>query len=305
LNVLENQSIITGRQKNTPMQKNIATILALGYSGSHYLSLLLGSHSQSLHIGEVHHLRKAQKPSSLKGVCSLCGGNTACPLFHDLGPHNIDSVYDLIFSRVDPCITTLIDASKTIDWAGRFSTQSKYRMKYIHLIRDPRALIRRWVLTYTSPRQRFHVRWKLARTVPRQAVAMLLSRLHDVYMYNWLLRNQAISKFIRDRELDAYVVTYRDLARDTSGELKKLMDWIGLTYEPTQLEYWNVKHHGTQKSDYEWVKQRKTQYMDLRWQTDLPPTTLQRAATLPAILAYVNELGLTFTTDGLTRLQPQ
>lgn len=134
---------------------------------------------------------------------------------------------------------------------------------------------------------------------------MLFSRLHDVYMFNWLVRNQAITRFIRDNHLDAYIVTYRDLASETSGELKKLMDWIGLDYEPTQLEYWNFKHHGTQKGDYEWVKKKKTQYIDLRWQTDLPPSTIHRVATHPAILTYLQEQGLAFAADGLIRLQPQ
>ena len=124
---------------------------------------------------------------------------------------------------------------------------------------------------------------------------------HDVYLYNWLQWNQAITHFIQRNHLDARVVTYRDLARNASGEVNALMDWIGLKYEPTQLEYWNVKHHGSQKSKYEWVKKSKSQFIDLRWQTDLPESTILRTVHNREVLDYVDQIGLTFTEDGLTR----
>lgn len=80
------------------------------------------------------------------------------------------------------------------------------------------------------------------------------------------------------------------------------MDWIGLVYEPGQLEYWNFKHHGSQKADYEWVKKAKTTFIDLRWQTELPDATIRRTVENGRILAYLEQLGLTFVDDGLTKL---
>jgi hypothetical protein len=264
------------------MPKTVITILALGYSGSHYLSLLLGSHSRTMHIGEIHHAGKtdAKKPRIL---CSICQGRTQCPVLHDIGPQNIHNAYAMIFSRVDPSVSALIDTSKNPRWAARFIGTTDFQMKYIHLIRDPRALIRRWTLTYTMPRQQWHVRWKVMRALPRLAPRLLFGSQHDIYLYHWLLSNQALSRFIRQHRLDARVVTYRDLATAPDGELKPLMDWIGLEYEPTQLEYWNVEHHGTQKVEYEWVKREKTRFIDLRWQTDLPQETIQRVVENPMI----------------------
>ena len=283
------------------LNKTIVTILSISYSGSHYLSLLLGSHSQSMHLGEVYHLGKARPPKHPKVACSICKDQAQCPIFHGIGPQNISTIYDIIYSRVDPSITCLIDTSKSVRWAEQLKESKQYKRHYIHLIRDPRALIRRWAITYTTVKQRIHTRWKLARRLPLHAPSMLFGHIHDVYLYNWLQWNQAITHFIQRNNLDARVVTYRDLARNASGEVNALMDWIGLKYEPTQLEYWNFKHHGSQKSEYEWVKKSKSQFIDLRWQTDLPESTILRTVHNREVLDYVDQIGLTFTEDGLTR----
>jgi len=169
------------------MQKTVVTILSISYSGSHYLSLLLGSHSKALQLGEVHHLGKPRPPKHHKVVCSICTDQASCPIFHGIGPQNISNVYEIISSRVDPSVTCLVDASKNVRWAERFMGSTNFKRKYIHLIRDPRALIRRWAVTYTARKQRIHTRWKLTRRQPLLAPQLLFGRLHDVYMYNWLL----------------------------------------------------------------------------------------------------------------------
>jgi hypothetical protein len=74
-----------------------------------------------------------------------------------------------------------------------------------------------------------------------------------------------------------------------------------LSYEPAQLEYWNFEHIGTQKREYEWVKEKKTQFVDLRWQTELPGEVQRKIRDDRLIGDYVASLGLRFTDDGLTR----
>ena len=282
------------------MEKTVVTILAIGHSGSHYLSLLLGSHSQAMHIGEVNVLGKRQ-PVKQKKVCHLCKDNNACPVFRDIGPRNINSVYDIIFSHSDPSITVLIDNSKGVRWAMQHVSNTTYRMKYIHLIRDPRAIVRYRLFADNAMKQQLMTRFKVIRSFPRRALSFLFADLHEIYLYDWLVRNQKMTDFIRRHHLDASVVTYLDLARETDIEVKKLMDWIGLGYEPAQLEYWNFEHHGTQKMSYEWVKQQKVRYIDLRWKTDLSSKMIDRIVKNPDINAYVTRMGLAFSDDGLTR----
>jgi hypothetical protein len=283
------------------MTKTIISILAIGHSGSHYLSLLLGSHSKAMHLGEVHYLGKSH-PSKQKKVCTLCGDKRRCPVFDDIDPRHIDQTYEIIASRVGPGVTALVDISKDLRWIGRFVGHPTFTMKYIHLIRDPRAFLRLWSSTYTTPWRQWRTRLRVVRERPGAIASALWGALTDVYLYDWAIRNQNITRFIQRRKLDACVVTYRDLATDPSGELKRLMDWIGLPYEPGQLGYWNVEHHGTQKTDYDWVKREKVHHIDLRWQTDLARNIITRAPQHPAVSAYAKDRGLAFTDTGLTRI---
>jgi ABC-type Fe3+ transport system substrate-binding protein len=75
---------------------------------------------------------------------------------------------------------------------------------------------------------------------------------------------------------------------------------MGVDYEPAQIEYWNAEHHGTQKTRYDWVKEQKVQYIDLRWKEFLTPETQKRIAGDPLVNSYLAEQGLQLTADGLT-----
>jgi hypothetical protein len=80
------------------------------------------------------------------------------------------------------------------------------------------------------------------------------------------------------------------------------MHWIGLQAEPSQLEYWNVQHHGEEKAEYDWVKQqRKTDHIDLRWKEFLAPTIRQAVIADDEIAAFLSRHALTATENGLTR----
>jgi hypothetical protein len=280
------------------MRKTIVYILSTNYAGSHFLSLLLGSHSRAMHLGEVHWLAKPR----LTGGCHLCGPKEFCPVFREIHPHNVDHMYDLLFSP-NAEIQALVDASKRLYWVERFLNNADYSKKYIHLIRDPRALVRRWMLTPLpgSRKRRWTERWKVMRFFPWYTHFLLFAKQTDFLAYRWLAENQALTRFTQRNRLDATLVTYEDLAKKTPREVKRLVEWIGLDYEPAQLEYWNFKHHGTQKEDYEWVKDKKTSYFDTRWKTFLTQETASRIRNNRHVGAYLRSLGLAMTDDGLTR----
>jgi len=84
--------------------------------------------------------------------------------------------------------------------------------------------------------------------------------------------------------------------------VRRLTEWMGLAYEPSQLEFWNRDHIGSEKRGYEWVKQQKTRYFDLRWKTELPVHLQQQVCGDKLAIGYLRELGLEFTDEGLTRL---
>jgi len=281
------------------MERTIVTILSTNFSGSHYLSLVLGSHSHAMHIGEIHHLRRAHKKAY---PCSVCADPQQCPVVRRVTPKTIERVYDIIFENVNnPSITTLVDTSKKVPWASRFVGQPGYRMKYIHLIRDPRALVRRWMVSYETVLQKRRVRRRTARRVPRRFFRILWGPEWQVYLYKWLWQNKKITRFLARHGLDAQVISYREVALDTEATMAKIERWLGEDFEPGQLEYWNVAHHGTQKKSYEWVKQQKTRYFDVRWQSFLSPELQSNILTYPEVATYLDALGFAPVADGLTR----
>jgi hypothetical protein len=281
------------------MERTIVTILSTNFAGSHYLSLVLGSHSHAMHIGEIHHLRRAHKKEY---PCSVCADPKQCPLVRRVTPKTIDRVYDIIFENVeDPAITTLVDTSKKVAWASRFVGQPGYRMKYIHLIRDPRALVRRWMVTYETVPKKRRARWKTARHVPQRFFQILRGPEWRVYLYKWLWQNQEITHFLTRHALDAQVLSYREVALDTEASVTKIESWLGEDFEPKQLEYWNVAHHGTQKESYEWVKEEQTRYFDVRWQSFLSPELQTDILTHSGVATYLDALGFVPVADGLAR----
>ncbi|HTS18347.1 MAG TPA: hypothetical protein VMP11_12295 [Verrucomicrobiae bacterium] len=275
------------------MRKTVIHILSTGHAGSHYLSLLLGSHSRTLHVGELFQLKR-EKGMMLGEVYF-----TTSPVFEGIGPDNIREIYEIIFSRIDPHIEAVVDTSKVVrGWTEMFVRDERHQHKYVHLIRDPRALVRRSMVA-RGGKSAWRIRWKLMRSWPQVPATAGFGDLGAVLMYRWLLQNRAITRFIRQHRLDANVVTYRDLAKDTAGELGRLMPWIGVPFEPEQIEYWKREHIGTQKRQYDWVKEKQTTYFDLRWQTELAQGIQDQIVADRAVNNYLAEMRLKFTGEGL------
>ncbi len=280
------------------MKKTVAHILSTPYAGSHYLSLLLGSNSRAMHLGELFHLEKGIDGENKAGLTYR-----SSPVLEGIGPDNIEQAYEIIAGRIDPAISVLIDNSKKLSWSARFTDRPEFPQRYIHLIRDPRALVRRYELR-SRLRKVWRYRFKIFRRLPTLRSSIFFVPESMVWAYVWLLQNIEISNFFRDHRANWQLITYRDLAVQAGAEIERLMTWLGLAYEPGQLEYWNFDHIGTQKTNYEWVKQQKTNYFDLRWQQDLPKPTQDRIARDPHIAHYLQSLDLRMVADGLTRGRP-
>ena len=59
-----------------------------------------------------------------------------------------------------------------------------------------------------------------------------------------------------------------------------------------------VRRDHPQKPEYEWVKEKKTQHVDLRWKTFLPPYTNRRCVSNQVVNQYLSQLGIAITDDG-------
>lgn len=278
------------------MRRTVLFILSTPYAGSHYLSLMLGSHSRALHLGEMKQVCLGENRRESR-ECTFHRGD----ILEGLGAQDIAHVYETIFSRAGPDVPLLIDNTKRPRWAERFLDNPAYDRKFVHLIRDPRAIIRRYRLR-SHFRKQLRERWRLFRQVPEVRTSIFFQSPDLVWLYAWLRQNREITRFLTERRLDHLVVSYRDLARHPAAEVRRIVEWAGLPFESAQLEYWNFEHVGTEKRGYEWVKKDKVTFIDLRWQTDLSPQLRQRVHADRIVRRYLELLNLRMGEDGLTRL---
>jgi hypothetical protein len=195
-----------------------------------------------------------------------------------------------------------VDNSKKTEWAQHFLETEKFVKRFVHLVRDPRALVRRWDLNYDLPKKRWRQRWKLARRWPAKALSILRASPRMLYVYKWLDQNRTITRYLRQNRLEYMLTTYRDLATNTTGEVNKLMGWLGLEFQPTQIEYWNFEHHGTEKPEYQWIKEKKRSYFDTRWSSYLSAQEQHEIAYHPLVQEYLKQIGLGIDDEGLRRM---
>lgn len=279
------------------MTKQVVFVLSTNYAGSHFLALQLGSHSQCASIGELHHFRR--NDTRFK-ACFLCERDDRCPIFTGIHQEPIGRYYARVFENLavfDGSVSTVIDNSKKVRWASRFVGMPGFTVKYIHLIRDPRALVRRWMLTFDTPGIKRKMRLKTARRCWRHAPDILTGDEPNVYIWHWLYQNRQITDFLKRNHLDARLVTYHDLAFKTDQVLDGLMNWLGCAYEPTQKAYWNYTHHGSVKPQYMKPPENADESFDQRWKTFLDDATHTKILHHPYIRRYLDSLGVHFDPD--------
>jgi len=277
------------------MKKTLVFIMSSNYSGSHFLSLLLGSNTQAIHVGEVKNVIKENYD------CHVCGNTGSCELFKGLEDIPKQEIYSALFKRAPKGTNVLIDNSKKVGWVKQFLfLKQKYNIKIIFLLRDPRALSRRWAIRDISAWGHFRVRLKSARRYISSLIPILFSDPVYAYIYKWLEQNERISEFVKSSGIEYKVVTYREVAYEKEKTLKYLTEFIGLEYEKEQIDYWKFEHHGTQKPQYEWIKkQQDSTHVDLRWKEFL--TKRQQSTILHSnyLHKFFSELNIEMRDDGL------
>lgn len=287
---------------HTRVVLQVVFILSTNYAGSHLLAQLLGAHPLCRSVGELHNFEKFRaRPDGQRNVGNDYASNAA---FAGLGEVREDRWHRTIFDNVralEPRISTLIDNSKKPWWAEKFKTNESFRSTYVHLVRDPRALVRRWLRSYTTARTRRQQRIRLARARPRLLGTSLCGDDVDVYLHKWLVANEEITRFIDRAGQSANLITYHDLVVNTSSSLAALMKVLGLTFDEQQLRYGRAQQMGTYKRDYAALLERSRIELDIRWREELSSEQQRRIETNDAIRAYLARCGLRMTNIGLTR----
>ena len=274
-------------------------ILSTNYAGSHFLTLQLGAHSRCASIGEFHRFKDYGDEHKLG--CLRCQDDDQCPFFKGLSQQPLDNLYPTLFENVRaarPETDTVIENSKKVRWVKRFVGREAMSQKYVHLIRDPRALMRRWMMRYTTTQLRLDARWTNARRCPAHFLRVLFCRQAEVYLWKWLQQNQEITRFIQQHNLDSRTVTYHDLVTDHKNVIGGLMEWMGHNYEPIQETYWDRDHHGTIKLPDPKYRITGNLFYNPRWKEFLSPADQRLAYEHPAVNDYLRETGITYLADG-------
>ena len=278
------------------MSRGLVYLLSSNFSGSHFLSLMLGSHSRFVHLGELKNLVKQSR------LCAICGDAAACALVGELDMRPGADLYAQIFRRLPDTVDLLVDASKKPDWFRARDRASRHRVHRIHLLRDPRALARRWLLHFPEPGTQRRERVKMLRRRPTAALQLLFGDMLEVYIRKWLRQNQEISTYLTRSGGPWTLVTYQEIAREPAAALARINARLGHAFEPGQQHYSQFSHHGTEKAEYQWVKQRQQNtYFDLRWQEFLSAEQQRRITGHRALRRYLDSLDLAFGDQGLVR----
>lgn len=255
-------------------------ILSANYSGSTWLALLLGSHSQAFYVGELNKMFHDDPMP-----CRFCEERgQRCPIFHDVAETKAKHIHDLVLSRTGKNV--LIDNSKTVAWSRKFLAENRFQRKYVHLLRDPRAV------AYS-----LHMRDR----APGIA--------------EWINKNREIQSFLRENKLASSLMTYNELAEKTDETLADLCEWLGLAFEPSQKAYWNFEHHGPGRNgataaflehyvpsdERFYADTKRTPFHDLRWKEKLNEQTRETITQDIQLKTFLQEFGLEFSENGLKK----
>ncbi len=262
------------------MKPTVLFILSSNYSGSTWLALLLGSHSRAFYAGELNKMFHDEPMP-----CRLCEEKqSSCPVFHDVARVKSKNIHATALARTGKSL--LVDNSKTISWSKKFMADARFERRYLHLLRDPRAL----------------------------AYSLQMRKRKPDYL-DWMEKNYELRNFLREHRLEHRVVTYNEVAEQPEATLTEVCQWLGLKYEPAQKEYWNFEHHGpgrngataaflenyTPSEEQFYSKHKRTHFHDLRWQEKLEPQVKHEIMHDPQMKLLLKDFGLEFSATGLMR----
>ena len=198
----------------------IVFIVSSPWSGSTWLSFVLGTHPRAATLGEHWRRFRGLRDSE----CRSCQhkGLPHCEVLDGITTAPVERAYSLPLERFAPQgVDTLIDNSKFLDWleellaAGACDPAS---VRVIHLVRDPRG----WITSATGRR-------------PTLDAAMMLS--------DWKQRLTQQQAGLAGLGLPTLRLSYDLACLDSAYLLQTVSSFLGFQYGPEHLRYWDREHH--------------------------------------------------------------
>jgi len=281
----------------------VVILLGTNYCGSHLLSHLLSAHSQCFGVGEIHRYEQLADGAPTAPVVSEY---KASPLFAGLDDLPVTAWHKTVIARYAQhsgiANPVLIDNSKKVRWVKRLADAEDLQIHLVHLIRDPRALVLRWLNTYDSDKRRRRQRMRVAKRMPARAARILTGDWTTVFIYKWLRENRQIRNFIASQTYPHALVTYHDMVFDTQGMLAQLMPQLGLSYEAGQLRFGEGNTLGTTKAAHAQAVKKSEIRPDIKWHTQLDAGAAAAVVANRDVKNFLAGLGLQCGEKGLIPL---
>jgi hypothetical protein len=224
------------------MDKKVVFIMGPGHCGSTLLDLLLGSHSQSFSLGELHRIGGlvAGPSEGYRKICGVCVGE--CELWNKRMPLSFLRMYFARENKLQAGLSKvshytynpykliarwsgkslLIDSSKGAAWIERrlhpSYTWHGIKPYLIYMCRDGRAVVNSYYRKY-----------------PEQGIANVIQK--------WKQQTDTMNAFFIKFPHEKMKVQYEELATRPERVVRALCGFLNIEYEEAMLRYWTHEHH--------------------------------------------------------------
>ena len=217
---------------STLAQPTIVYILSRGHSGSTLLDMLLSSHDNVVSVGELKQIAGRGNPgctckagrvrqcSFWQRVSAELAERTGKTLFEhritSTDPDELRTANHAVYDTVAAIsgVSVIVDSSKERRRLSRLLEDGTFDLKVIHLVRHPYGVV-------SSYARKGHAWWFQAIQHGRKLV--LRQRVLEGHAYR--------------------IVRYEELAARPEEIVSGLMAWIGLPFEPSQLDWSEQVRH--------------------------------------------------------------
>ncbi|MCC6580752.1 MAG: hypothetical protein IT440_09945 [Phycisphaeraceae bacterium] len=186
----------------------VVNIMAVSYTGSTWLNLMLGAHPDHFSCGEIDSLRKQRQPT-----CTLHGPE--CPVWSRIKVGSDENLFMQI-ARVTGKRVLIVNNSRHFRADLR---HPRIRRCNVLILRDGRGFV---------------------------ASAMNKRPGQSIRQYTQVWRRQTRNRYFRmllDRECRRHVLHYEDLRDDPEKHLRELCTSFDLSFHPNMLRFSNAQPH--------------------------------------------------------------
>jgi len=275
-------------EKIDKYNEKVCFIAGAGHSGSTLLGLILGSNPECFYAGEANKIKflGTSLGEEENRFCKICGNN--CPIWTNLKLPEDMHIYEYLSAKTNRSL--IIDSTKKISWIDqRIDEVSKTSSKIflIYLTRDGRAVVNSRIRKY-----------------PNMEVSQLIK--------DWIEQIKATNYLFENFSGNKIKIQYEEIAEEPEKSIKKLSDFLGISYDAKMLNYYEFEHHplggnsGTQsliakaqkdsiKNPHVKLSDRNQYYyenhpleikLDLRWKNEMSKDTLDLFQMMASELNY-------------------